>query len=303
MPRKSAGPLKGPRSGYLPWLWRFRLYVASSRARRWIKKGWNRFFPGTPIRIRVAPGFWWKAAADVVGDGLFDGSFERAERRFVNAFLKPGMVVLDVGAHHGLYSLLSSRVVGASGKVIAFEPSPRERERLQEHLLMNHTQNVEIVPIALGSDSGRKELVLAADAGYNTLAAQALVTSSDRAAVDVLSLDEFVAGRSLPEIDLIKVDVEGGELDVLRGAESMLRKLPRPVLLCEVEDRRTEPWGYAARDIIRHLQSRGFRWYRPLQAGGVRAIDPERHVLDSNFVAIPTERLGELAALIKDSEF
>ena len=62
-------------------------------------------------------------------------------------------------------------------------------------------------------------------------------------------------------MDFIKLDVEGAELDVLKGADLLLNRRPRPVILAEVQDVRTQPWGYRARDI-QHLSHKGYKWFR-----------------------------------------
>src|SRR6202166_2263762 len=80
-----------------------------------------------PRLTRLPFGTWWVMRNDNVGKPLLSGNFEKAEMAFVERFLRPGMIVLDLGAHHGLYSLLASKIVGAEGRVFAFEPSPRER--------------------------------------------------------------------------------------------------------------------------------------------------------------------------------
>src|SRR6266478_3566309 len=86
-------------------------------------------FPTMPVPMRLAFGAWWVAERSALDYNLLNGGFENAEIRFVDRFLRPGMTMLDIGAHHGLYTLLASKRVGADGKVVAFEPSPRERRR------------------------------------------------------------------------------------------------------------------------------------------------------------------------------
>src|SRR5437660_10883742 len=86
------------------------------------------------------------------------GEFEDAEKRFVQKFLQPGMTVLDVGAHHGLYTLLAAKRVGWRGRVIAFEPSSRERRRLLRHLRINGCWSVTVEACALGAEPGETEL-------------------------------------------------------------------------------------------------------------------------------------------------
>src|SRR5260370_35908631 len=82
------------------------------------------------------------------------------ERRFVERRLRPGMPVMDAGAHHGLYTLLASKRVGRKGRVIAIEPSPRECERLEKHLHINRCSNTELLPCALGEDPAGADLYL-----------------------------------------------------------------------------------------------------------------------------------------------
>ena len=113
------------------------------------KRAWNHLLPFVPLPTRLPWGYLWLAYNDVCGDAIFIGSFfEEAERRFVDRFLRPGMVVLDLGAHHGFYTLLASRKVGPKGRVIAFEPSPRERRRLIWHLRLNRVSNVVVESFA-----------------------------------------------------------------------------------------------------------------------------------------------------------
>lgn len=81
-------------------------------------------------------------------------SFEENERRFVEQFLKEGMTMLDIGAHHGFYTVLASKKVGSSGRVFAFEPSPREHQKLLRHLKLNRCANVRVEPFALTRQEG-----------------------------------------------------------------------------------------------------------------------------------------------------
>jgi len=135
--------------------------------------------------------------------------FEGTELRFVENFLRPGMTVLDIGAHHGLYSLLSSKCVGRKGQVIAFEASPRECRRLGKHVRINGCANVRIEPCAAGSKPGVADFYVvdgACDWG-NSLRAPAVTESTYKVRVEVR----------------IKLDVEGAELNVLHGALSQSR--------------------------------------------------------------------------------
>jgi hypothetical protein len=97
----------------------------------------RRIFPKMPIPLRLPCGVWWLAEENFLDQQLLFGEFETMERRFVERLLRRDMTVVDVGAHHGLYTLLASKCVGWHGRVIAIEPSPRERGRLGKHLRLN----------------------------------------------------------------------------------------------------------------------------------------------------------------------
>ena len=226
-----------------------------------------------------------------VDRNLLSGGFEVAEILFVKKYLRRGMTVLDIGAHHGLYTLLASKRVGANGKVVAFEPSPRERKKLRRNVLLNLSFNVHIEPLALGKESSDADLHLVegAEDGCNSLRPPVVSSSTRPVRVKVAPLDEFLHRARIPVVDFVKLDVEGAELDVLKGAERLLHGGARPVFLVEVYDIRTRPWGYDAREIVQYLSRAGFRWFQLTTAGFVEPISPDNDTYDMNLVAVPEE--------------
>ena len=228
---------------------------------------WIRIFPGIPIPVRLPFGGWWLARNDFVGAALFHGGFENTECSFVEFFLRPGMTVLDIGAHHGFYTLLASQRVGPEGKVIAVEASPRERERLRLHLRINGCRNVRVDSRALGEAEGYAELyvVHGGQTGCNSLRRPAVFAPTEAIPVRIERLDTVLREHQIGKVDFIKLDVEGAELSVLKGAPQLLANGPRPVILIEVFDIRTQPWGYAAREIIRFLTMLTITGSGPLQ--------------------------------------
>ena len=101
-------------------------------------------------------------------------------------------------------------------------------------------------------------------------------------------------------MDFIKLDVEGAERDVLQGAERLLDRKPRPVILAEIQDVRTKPWGYRAKEIIQHLSHKGYKWLRPTTDGLLRDLDTSLDEYEGNFVAVPEERLGQVRERIEN---
>ena len=257
---------------------------------------WLRLLLHIPIHVQLPFGSRWIAENDSCGRAILRGDFEIAETRFVEQYLQPGMTVLDIGAHHGYYSLLASASVGKSGKVVAFEPSVRERGKLRHHLELNHCENVTVEEFAVGANDGRAEffVVQGIETGCNSLRPPIGAERTKKSDVAIKCLDAYTAEHGLSEIDFIKMDVEGGELEVLRGAERLLERKPRPVILCEVQDERTRAWSYAAIEIIEKLQKLDFRWFRLPLEGSLRPLAGGKKTFDGNFVAVPEERLEQL---------
>jgi FkbM family methyltransferase len=185
------------------------------------------------------------------------GSFEPNEFNFLDRLLKPGMIFVDVGANDGYYTLFAARRVGPEGRVVSIEPSSRERAHLERNLARNGIANVEVVPAALGAAAGHADLRLAhgVHTGHNTLGSFAhddvLPARIER--VPLETLDAVVARLDLPRVDIVKIDVEGGEANVVAGARHVLTKM-RPVLMMEVSDGALRAQGSSEAALLATLQ-------------------------------------------------
>ncbi len=161
-------------------------------------------------------GMKWVVGAGTHGCWL--GSYEYPKRRAMERLIKRGAVVYDIGANVGYYTLLSSVLVGAEGRVLAFEPLPRNLAYLRRHIEMNRLLNVSAIPMALGDRPGIARFRTAADHSMGSLAEDGSLT------VQVGSLDDLAGRAVIPEPDIIKMDIEGGELAALRGAQTLLAR-------------------------------------------------------------------------------
>jgi FkbM family methyltransferase len=262
----------------------------------WMRIACLRLFGVFPARLPF--GGWWLGYNDYNGNTILMGRFETAERNFVEAFLRPEMTVLDIGAHHGFYSLLAARKVGPTGRVVAFEPSPRERQRLDRHLWLNRCANVQVESFALGSSDAEADLfqVVGADTGCNSLRPPNVEEPTKVVRVPVTTLDSYLNIRKIEHVEFIKMDVEGAEWEVLKGAIGLLERRPRPVILCEVQEIRTQPWGYRGKEVVEFLRCRRFSWFYVAPKGSLEALDVQQENFDGNFVAIPQERLEQFTA-------
>lgn len=146
------------------------------------------------------------------------GSWEPAETILVQALVAPGEQVADIGAHVGYFTVLLSKLVGPAGKVVAFEPEADNFELLRANCILNGCNNVRPEPLAVADRSGRAELYLAVgNLGDHRLHATPGRPSRE---VGVVRFDEYWAGGRL---DFIKLDAQGGEAAILRGATETIR--------------------------------------------------------------------------------
>ena len=255
-----------------------------------------------PRPTRLPFGAWWIKRNDNLAETLLTGSFESAELAFVEKFLKPGMTVLDVGAHQGLYSLLASRHVGPSGRVFSFEPSPRERRALRLNLALNFCRNVAVQAVALGNEETTADLyvVQGSQTGCNSLKPPEVVSSTKPVPVRVTTLDHWLAQNRIDHVDFIKLDVEGAELGVLQGAQSFLTRDLGVVILCELEDVRSAPWGHKAKDVAAYLRGLGFKWFQCEPSGKLLPLPDNAERYEGNFVAARPESMDALKRMTND---
>jgi len=252
-----------------------------------LRRFWNRVLPGVPLPLRVSPGLWWIARDDAISNSLFSGTFELSARAFLKSYLRPGMTMLDVGAHCGLYTMTAALMVGPQGRVVAFEPSDRERRRLLTHLRLNGITTVTVVPIAAGAADGEVELfvVEGQETGCNSLrrppGERVRVIS-----VPICRLDTWIERHAIGRIDVIKMDIEGGERDALRGAEALFTR-DRPILLCEIEPARIEPWNYDPHEILALLERLNYDWFALDVLGRLSRLPNAPASLSGEYVARP----------------
>jgi FkbM family methyltransferase len=256
---------------------------------------WNHLIPSIPTVIRLQFGAWWVIRSGALDKILLGGSFETSDLQFVGKFLVPGMTVLDIGAHHGLYTLLAAKRVGRSGRVIAFEPSPRERTRLIEHVRLNFFSNIVVESFALGPERSEARLyqVAGAEDYCNSLRPPVNKQIEKNLVVQVTSLDEYLSERGIASIDFVKIDTEGAELGILKGATKLLETKPRPVVLCEVAQVRTAAWGYLAGEILTLMRDRGYEWFGTNGGGGLVRLEEDVDLRNANLVAIPSEKVSD----------
>jgi FkbM family methyltransferase len=165
------------------------------------------------------------------------GMYEPAKMEAVLKLLKPGSTFIDIGANIGDFSLLAASVTGSAGRVLAFEPEATNCCLIKRNIELNEYKNIEVFQLALSDSNGEASLYLGDRCDYHSLLKDQPERKAGVIAVKTRTLDSFLEEFGQDRVDMIKVDVEGAELKVLRGAREMLRRNPNVVILLELHPR------------------------------------------------------------------
>lgn len=201
--------------------------------------------------------------SDYIGHYLFFG-FEDHGLKKLFSLCNENYNVLDIGVNIG-WTFLNLAQVAKHGKVFGFEPDPYNFERCSENISLNNFTNVRAFPVGLGNANleVNMEIRSSLNRGGNRIAPNR--TSSSQP-VQIVKLDGFVPVQELNSIDLIKIDVEGYELNVLRGAEALLKHY-KPILFIELDDNNLKYQGDSAFALIDFLFGAGYKEISNAESG------------------------------------
>lgn len=227
----------------------------------------TRLLLSPPIRNTPA-GLWAYTRLYLAGKRLAD----RGARRFLESRVEPGMVILDIGANVGFYSLFFARLVGAAGRVYAFEPDPLSRRILEGRKHAAGLSNLEIAPVALGDREGRVTLYCnPTNRADNRLHDSLQAPGVEAVNVPLTTLDTFCAERGITRVDAMKMDVQGAEVAALRGMRETMRKTPPRWLFLEFEPELLQSAGASPAELWALLDEFG---YDPFAVGDDGEANP-----------------------------
>lgn len=210
-------------------------------------------------------------------DMLMD-KYEEATTRVFRQLLRPGMVVVDVGANVGYFSLLAADQVGPTGTVYALEPEPLNHTLLRKNIDLNAYSNIQAVQKAVSNTSGSTQLFLSAlDSGSHSIYQAAARGVMGKLSVASTTLDDFVEALGWPSVDLVKIDVEGAELAVLEGMQSLFQRSSGLTLILEFCPFLLQSAGVNPSDLLDKLTSLDFKTQFIDEKKGVLppdAVDP-----------------------------
>lgn len=221
------------------------------------------------------------------------GTYEKGTIQLLGDFLKQGSIFMDIGANIGLMSTIASKLVGENGRVYAVEANPKTIEVLHHNCAINQCENIEILPIALASEKG--SAILYENWNVNRGGAS-LISQGDEHGITVSKerLDDLFSPDS--PVHLVKIDVEGFELEVLKGGVDWF-KTQQPVFIIEVSTQRSNQEGATPESIMSFVAELGnYSFYKQKGTKERRgklvsvtcAQDLPEH---DNLIAIPLKRI------------
>jgi FkbM family methyltransferase len=218
---------------------------------------------------------------------LLTNRHEAESLQLVDQYLKPGMTMLDVGAHVGYYARRAARLVGEQGQVFAFEPHPRTFATLSRNV--RRFPNVTPVQAALSDTEGTAELydylMMSASGSLHydesLLELQkAHLTDSDVAprisegfptqkyAVQTITADGFLSEQGIQSVNLVKMDIEGAEIGALRGMKATIDHSPQMKLIMEYNPKALKAFDYEPQEALRQVLGLGFATLQVIEPDG-----------------------------------
>ena len=196
--------------------------------------------------------------ANFVDRMIYAGCYEPINVHRFRRLLSAGDVVVDVGANIGFFTLLSSSLVGSSGRVLAVEPHPNNFGILQSSLARNGIKNVTAVPVGLGETAGTGVVEMRNQEDFpNRTASMVPGSGEDKADVVVVTLPQLLADHGIDRVRLVKIDVDGLETAIVRGATDLLQSGAVDYLIVEFNPYWLSTAGTSASDFVAELEAAG----------------------------------------------
>jgi FkbM family methyltransferase len=216
-----------------------RQIAAKQHTNRFVQMIWSRLshsLRSRPVPILAGAGRGLRINLHGSAVGFATGTAELPLQNALIRELRPGITFFDIGANIGFVTMIAARAVGPTGRVVAFEPVPENVAAIKKNLALNGIDWVDVRQAAIGLESGSASLIVSDVSAFSRFGSVSVPTGArETIEVAVESIDELLAAGAIPQPDVIKIDVEGAELQVIEGARQMLGER-RPVILCEVHD-------------------------------------------------------------------
>lgn len=227
---------------------------------------WNKLFSGKDFIIHTLnDGLLIKLYKDSdFSREIYDG-FEISDLQFMQKILKHGDFFIDAGANIGLFSLFASKLVGKNGKVFSFEPTAITYKRFLENCALNNIENIQAENIGLSENDGQLFLNISENGldAWNTFASQSHIQFRKGENVPVKKLDNYIKEKAIDfsKIKFIKIDVEGWEIPVIKGAKDLLLANDKIVLMVEFTQKNSIAAGFDCYKLYDEVTALGYQWF------------------------------------------
>jgi FkbM family methyltransferase len=162
------------------------------------------------------------------------GLYELRKVKAVQSLLRSGDTFIDVGGNKGDFALLAAKITGDSGQVVCVEPEPTNCKWIRQSIQLNQYQNIDLWNVALSDHDSEALLYLGTKSGFHTLLSGQPERNQGCLKVTTRTLDALLKERKTSSVQMIKIDVEGAELQVLRGSVEVIKNNPDIVLLLDI---------------------------------------------------------------------
>ncbi|MCX6140207.1 MAG: FkbM family methyltransferase [Candidatus Kapabacteria bacterium] len=227
------------------------------------------------------------------------GSYELPTVRFIRSVLKPGDTAFDIGAQIGYLTLAMATAHPEPVRVVSFEPESHNLERLRSNIALNPGVNVSIVEKAASNVNGVLRLYLSHDhnSGTHSTIPNGVNVSNDFVEIPSVTLDTYLLDNQISNLRLIKIDVEGGELEVILGAERILRELC-PIIVMEMSDSLQAAREFSTPEFKQMLALKGYRPYTINDNGTLKSSAVDASHAMENLAFVHDDHTASLRALI-----
>ena len=230
------------------------------------------------------PKFTWSWKLQMLTD-----SYEPETTALFKKIIRPGMVIIDIGAHIGYYTRLFARLVGPTGKILAFEPEPDNFRLLQKNT--SRFENIKLFNLAISDQNGKISFYKV----KNSTGCHSVIPQDQAEIINVnaTTIDSFIAREKIKHIDIIKIDIEGGEAKALEGMKNLLKNTQGLKLITEVSSDSLRSANTTLEAFLKQLHSYGFNIFEILERGQVRKLSKDDFIKN---ISLPAKNAINLLA-------
>jgi len=211
--------------------------------------------------------------SSIIDENFFWGDFEADNLSFFQNLIKEEMVIFDIGANVGLYSLTAAAKMKNAIKIHAFEPADIPFNRLHKNIELNKFKNITVHNLGVSDKEGTVEFNICEDDAYNSIGSAPMQKITKKVKINVTSIDSFCQKNNIQSIDIVKIDTEGAEFLILTGGAKIFESKNAPVLFCEYNRLTASGYDYTLHDYEEQLKLYGYKIFE-IKNGNLISFNP-----------------------------